>query len=57
MEKAMEIKNDDVKRLAYIGIYILSQYSDVYGRDRKPFNPILGETFELVQPTFRWISE
>lgn len=29
----------------------------MYGRTRKPFNPILGETFELVQPNFRFFAE
>ena len=35
----------------------MSQYSDVYLRNRKPFNPILGETFEIIQPNFRYITE
>lgn len=47
MEKALTIE-DDCKRLGYIGIFLMSQYSDVYGRTRKPFNPMLGETYEVV---------
>lgn len=27
------------------------------GRNRKPFNPILGETYEIVQPNCRFFSE
>jgi hypothetical protein len=57
MEKAMEIVDDDSKRLALIGIYILSQYADAHLRVRKPFNPVLGETYELIQPTYRYLSE
>lgn len=47
MQKATQ-QQSDVKRLAYIAIYMMSQYGDVYNRTRKPFNPILGETYELV---------
>jgi hypothetical protein len=57
MEKAIDTINDDPKRLGLIAIYILSQYSDVYGRNRKPFNPILGETYEIIQPNYRYFSE
>lgn len=26
-------------------------------RNRKPFNPVLGETYELVQPEWRFVAE
>jgi len=42
------IQKDECKKLGYIAIFAMSQYSDVYGRTRKPFNPILGETFEII---------
>ena len=29
----------------------------MYQRNRKPFNPLLGETYEIIQPTYRFISE
>lgn len=29
----------------------------MYGRNRKPFNPLLGETYEFIQPTFRYLCE
>lgn len=50
-------KNDSLKRLAYIAIFIVCQYSVIDTRNRKPFNPILGETYELVTPEWRWIAE
>lgn len=56
MDKAMAEKND-IKRLTMIACFVLTQYADVIGRTRKPFNPILGETYELVTPNFRFISE
>lgn len=57
MDRAMEIKDDDCKRLGMIAIYLVSQYAEVYQRNRKPFNPILGETYEIIQPNFRVMSE
>lgn len=57
MDQAMAIKNDDCKRLGLIAIFLLSQYSEVVGRVRKPFNPILGETYEIIQPNFRMCCE
>ena len=57
MEKAVETNNDDPLRLGLIAIYVLTQYADVKGRTRKPFNPILGETYELIQPDWRYFSE
>lgn len=32
-------------------------YNVLFGRMQKPFNPLLGETFELVTPDFRLIGE
>ena len=29
----------------------------VPGRSAKPFNPLLGETYELVTPNYRYFSE
>jgi len=40
-----------------ISIFILSQYSVVQWRNRKPFNPLLGETYEIIQPEYRFVSE
>lgn len=56
MEKAIQCK-DDSKKLGYIAIFLMSQYSDVYGRTKKPFNPILGETYEYIAPTYRYVCE
>lgn len=48
MDKAMSIRDNDFKRLGTIAIFILSQYSEVNMRNRKPFNPLLGETYEII---------
>jgi hypothetical protein len=47
MEMALKEK-DDSKRLGLIAIFLISQYEAVYLRNRKPFNPLLGETYEII---------
>ena len=49
--------DDPLKRitLAYIAFY--SGFSTLVYRKRKPFNPMLGETFELVTDQFKFVSE
>eukprot|EP00178_Gracilaria_changii_P012843 TRINITY_DN361_c0_g1_i1.p1 TRINITY_DN361_c0_g1~~TRINITY_DN361_c0_g1_i1.p1 ORF type:complete len:406 (+),score=63.72 TRINITY_DN361_c0_g1_i1:3042-4259(+) len=37
-------------RAALVAAFVISQYSSTAGRTSKPFNPLLGETFELVLP-------
>lgn len=46
-------------RLMLVGAFAMSNYSSTDGRITKPFNPILGETYELVnlQKEFRYLSE
>lgn len=44
-------------RLAYTMGHYLSQMSITQGRIKKPFNPMLGETYELVTEDFRFVSE
>jgi len=51
--------SDPVLRLIYVGIFAASVYS-VAERTGKPFNPLLGETFEYTDEkrnNFRFISE
>ena len=49
--------DDPVLRLMYVAIFNMGQYKSTLNRVAKPFNPILGETFELDQPEFRFLSE
>ena len=56
MEYAMKQKDPYVK-MAHIGVFLMAQYSNVYPRTRKPFNPILGETYEIIQPSYRFMTE
>jgi hypothetical protein len=48
---------DSLKRLILVSTWsAISQYL-IIGRTAKPFNPMLGETFELVTPKYRFFSE
>uniref|UniRef100_A0A915AQ55 Oxysterol-binding protein n=2 Tax=Parascaris univalens TaxID=6257 RepID=A0A915AQ55_PARUN len=39
--------NDNYEQLAYVAAFAISAYSTVGSRSTKPFNPLLGETFEF----------
>ena len=54
--KACEIE-DSTLRLAYIASFIVSSYASSDCRTMKPFNPLLGETFDLERDGFRLITE
>ncbi|QUC17993.1 uncharacterized protein UV8b_02234 [Ustilaginoidea virens] len=41
---------DSIERLVYVAAFAASVYSSTIGRVAKPFNPLLGETFEYVRP-------
>ncbi|OJJ61624.1 hypothetical protein ASPSYDRAFT_148183 [Aspergillus sydowii CBS 593.65] len=61
LDKAAQV-NDANERLLYITVFALSSLSSSRVRERairKPFNPMLGETFELVREDmgFRFIGE
>uniref|UniRef100_A0A8C9XWG1 Oxysterol-binding protein n=1 Tax=Sander lucioperca TaxID=283035 RepID=A0A8C9XWG1_SANLU len=52
--------SDPYQRMVYIAAFAISSYSPVTFRNRyKPFNPVLGETYECVREDrgFRLISE
>lgn len=57
MDMAIQERGDDCRRLGLIAIFLMSQYEAVYLRNRKPFNPLLGETYEIIQPNYRFIAE
>lgn len=50
-------KEDSALRLAYIASFIISSYASSDCRTMKPFNPLLGETFDLERDGFRLITE
>jgi len=50
-------ETDSLRRLAYVSIFNAVQYNTILGRRLKPFNPILGETFEYMTKNYRFFSE
>jgi len=47
------------RRIAFVAAFAMSNYSSTIGRIAKPFNPMLGETFEYVRldKEYRYVSE
>jgi len=43
--------------MAYTIAHFMSQFNLTKGRTKKPFNPMLGETYELVTEEYRFLSE
>jgi hypothetical protein len=49
LEKAIHSPNQ-YERMAYAMMFGVVPYSSTIGRNNKPFNPLLGETYELLDP-------
>ncbi|OAX82136.1 hypothetical protein ACJ72_03519 [Emergomyces africanus] len=43
-------RTDSMERMVYVAAFAASEYASTIGRVAKPFNPLLGETFEYVRP-------
>ncbi|PNS17276.1 Oxysterol-binding 1 [Sphaceloma murrayae] len=41
---------DPTERMVYVAAFAASEYASTIGRVAKPFNPLLGETYEYVRP-------
>mmetsp|Transcript_16012 Transcript_16012/g.13990 ORF Transcript_16012/g.13990 Transcript_16012/m.13990 type:complete len:204 (+) Transcript_16012:61-672(+) len=50
-------QEDSLKRLVYLTGFVISQYGGTQFRCSKPFNPILGETFEMKSNDWTFIAE
>uniref|UniRef100_A0A1Y9H2P0 Oxysterol-binding protein n=1 Tax=Anopheles dirus TaxID=7168 RepID=A0A1Y9H2P0_9DIPT len=46
-----------LERLKYVSAFAVSALASNWERLGKPFNPLLGETYELIRPEFRIICE
>lgn len=59
LDEAYKFPRHSVDRLLKVAAFAVSPYSSTVGRTSKPFNPLLGETYELVhvEKGFRFISE
>lgn len=58
LDKAASIE-DSTLRLCYVAAFGASEYASTINRVAKPFNPLLGETFEYARPdkNFRFFVE
>lgn len=57
VEKAIKSKSS-LEKMVYIAAFCVSSYSCTQFRStRKPFNPLLGETYELILPQFAFFAE
>ena len=56
IEKAQK-EADPIRRLAYVATYASVMFTQVERATNKPFNPMLGELFELVTPSFHYLAE
>lgn len=43
-------RTDSTERLVYVAAFAASEYASTIGRVAKPFNPLLGETYEYARP-------
>ncbi|KAI9795514.1 MAG: hypothetical protein M1833_006985 [Piccolia ochrophora] len=43
-------RDDSAERMVYVATFAASEYASTIGRVAKPFNPLLGETYEYVRP-------
>lgn len=50
-------QSDPVDRLKYVTAFVLSSLSSNWDRLGKPFNPLLGETYEIERDDFRMVAE
>ncbi|KAF2205556.1 hypothetical protein GQ43DRAFT_407177 [Delitschia confertaspora ATCC 74209] len=62
LDAAVKAPEDNGERLAHIAAFAISAFSNARVKDRairKPFNPMLGETYELVREDkgFRFVAE
>jgi hypothetical protein len=51
------LEEDPVRRIALLTTAIIASFHECKIRKRKPFNPMLGETYEIVTDDLRFISE
>lgn len=53
LDKAAQI-DDSTLRMVYVATFAASEYASTINRIAKPFNPLLGETFEYCRPDHKY---
>jgi hypothetical protein len=54
LDEAAALPPASPERLLRVAAFAVSAYSSTEGRTAKPFNPLLGETYELAAPERGW---
>jgi hypothetical protein len=44
-------------KLAYLGAFMISSYGNFEKSKKKPFNPMLSETFEMITDRYKFLAE
>ena len=57
LDKAADCNNNQWMRQIYVAAYFYMSYSGLHSRLKKPFNPLLGETWEWVKDDFKYLAE
>ena len=55
--KVSYMHESSTERLLYLAAANAGYYEQMIGRLGKPFNPMLGETYEYIAPDFRYMAE
>lgn len=50
-------ESDPVRRMSFVMAFIIASFSSTDERSWKPFNPLLGETYEVQRQSFRVVAE
>jgi hypothetical protein len=50
-------QEDSLMRMVYVATGVIQGFAQVVGRTSKPFNPMLGETYEYVTKDIKFYSE
>ena len=46
LDRAALLATDSIEQMAYVAAFTISSYATLTTRTQKPFNPLLGETYE-----------
>ena len=57
LQQACAEKEDQIRRITYIAAFVMTQLHSVQEGFNKPFNPLLGETYEYQTSDFEFIAE
>lgn len=57
MLEKVGLERDPYRRLLWMALFTVTPWASAVGRTYKPFNPLLGETYEIIHRGYRFQSE